>query len=75
MTDQVLNVRWRHVHPPKDGVSQIGFTNADTGEVIRMHLSVECQRRLAEAITGYVDAIPGHRQECRAPLNQHPTMG
>ncbi len=73
MKDLVLNVQWRHAHPPTDGVSQIGFTNSDTGEVIRMNISVEHQRQLVGAIIGFVDANPTDLRECLSRIDQRQT--
>jgi hypothetical protein len=75
MGESLLNVQWRHVYPPKDGVGQIGFTDLDTGEVIRMRISVEHMRHLAGAIIGYIDANPSDLQECLKRINQRQTNG
>ncbi len=58
MSDQVLNVEWRHVLSPKDGVGQIGFTDTATGHVIRLNMPVESMESVVGGVTDFVTPNP-----------------
>ena len=59
----VENAKWRNTFPPKDGKVQLGFINAETGQVIRLNMQVEEAQQVMGTLMGYLDAIPSDLQE------------
>lgn len=51
----IKNVAWRHVMAPKDGVVQLGFTDAETGQVIRLNMRAEEAQKVIGAFMDYLD--------------------
>lgn len=51
----IKNVAWRHVMAPKDGVVQLGFTDAETGQVIRLNMRTEEAQKVIGAFMDYLD--------------------
>lgn len=57
-------VTWRHVMAPRDGITQLGFNDSETGGVIRLNMSVAEAQQVIGALMQYIDPMPADLQVC-----------